>query len=961
MFSNYLQTTDPDFLGTFIGDDTINHILADDMQLASFLNEMPFRDGIEDIDFGEIISLAGCTSSASAASDASASSTTHTPLSTPKRSPDAHTEDGMPMMTFPDLEEALSVLIDTPPTSPPGQAPANGLPNLAAAAVAAVPAPAPAAAAPASNVVVRANSPSTASNTLPTVIGQSAASNAPKRSYSMLRQQQQMSAMMGPQSVVALPAPAHTNEKRVAMRQKMRQQMQQQQKAKRPTAGGVKVKQPKMQQLQQLQQPQSQAQQAGMTMTILQPDMQQVSGPQQAPMQTPVLNPVHISLSPNAPPTIQQQYQIQSQHTPQQQQQQQRQPSRPTVARVPQAKFNVVPMPPPSYSNAQPQSPPQPQLATVRSCVPLQANSATATQRVMPLKSPAPTSIVLPAHTTVGGSTITLAPGIGGLSFANSNMQASKLINATSKASTTGSPIIRVMNTAASSGVNIISSMVTTSSMPGTSSGTVSTVEATDPSQRPCAVASQHHTSIGGKTYTTFPPGTVFRASASGQPVPAVQPPPQPQQQQPQRRHPQRQPPQYVPVDTNTHTLVNGFVKSHPQKVFARSLVVRPGANVPQRQQPPPPPPPQQPLLHSHQLAQLSPQESQLKHQQDQQLIQKLMLKVDTQQQELDRRANTQPQPDSDIAPNAESADTPKGAAKRARAKKPRAKKAADAPKKPRKPRPVKEDIPPIMRPVLNPGDPEVPYEKPGLSIGALVRLALVNAIEGALPVKNIYAFITEHFPYYIFTKETWRNSIRHTLSINNGTYKLVTTLTNVSSSKLWTFIPENMGEVDNELLHFEEKTYPAIQNSMVCPAYFQTMIRGQHQFSFTNSTKILSAVRKHVELTRTTYRESGQTKRKRRTTKTPKQPKQLEPMHASSDTAGVPQMQLVQTVPPIQTKPQPGPLVTGNLSPIAGHWKQQHQQQPTNVIQIPGIEEQQLLQVIAAENDTDEVCVVWL
>ncbi|KAJ8249285.1 hypothetical protein GJAV_G00233170 [Gymnothorax javanicus] len=58
------------------------------------------------------------------------------------------------------------------------------------------------------------------------------------------------------------------------------------------------------------------------------------------------------------------------------------------------------------------------------------------------------------------------------------------------------------------------------------------------------------------------------------------------------------------------------------------------------------------------------------------------------------------------------------------------------------------------------------PLKRPQHSYSELIKLALNSTPGKRLPLKQIYAWIEDHFPYYKYhAKPGWRNSIRHSLS----------------------------------------------------------------------------------------------------------------------------------------------------------------------------------------------------
>lgn len=45
--------------------------------------------------------------------------------------------------------------------------------------------------------------------------------------------------------------------------------------------------------------------------------------------------------------------------------------------------------------------------------------------------------------------------------------------------------------------------------------------------------------------------------------------------------------------------------------------------------------------------------------------------------------------------------------------------------------------------------------------------MAIEDSLQKALPVKEIYAWIIQHFPYFKTAPTGWKNSVRHNLSLN--------------------------------------------------------------------------------------------------------------------------------------------------------------------------------------------------
>ncbi|KYB27821.1 forkhead box protein N3 isoform X1 [Tribolium castaneum] len=86
-----------------------------------------------------------------------------------------------------------------------------------------------------------------------------------------------------------------------------------------------------------------------------------------------------------------------------------------------------------------------------------------------------------------------------------------------------------------------------------------------------------------------------------------------------------------------------------------------------------------------------------------------------------------------------------------------------------------------------------VPYDplvhtnnKPPYSFSCLIFMAIEDSPQKALPVKEIYAWILEHFPYFKNAPTGWKNSVRHNLSLNKC-FQKVEKAPNLGKGSLWT------------------------------------------------------------------------------------------------------------------------------------------------------------------------------
>ncbi|XP_059480340.1 forkhead box protein N3-like [Neocloeon triangulifer] len=74
---------------------------------------------------------------------------------------------------------------------------------------------------------------------------------------------------------------------------------------------------------------------------------------------------------------------------------------------------------------------------------------------------------------------------------------------------------------------------------------------------------------------------------------------------------------------------------------------------------------------------------------------------------------------------------------------------------------------------------------KPPYSFSCLIFMAIEDSATQKLPVKDIYAWIVDHFPYFQGAPTGWKNSVRHNLSLNKC-FKKVDKSPSVGKGSLW-------------------------------------------------------------------------------------------------------------------------------------------------------------------------------
>uniref|UniRef100_A0A8C4QJ83 Fork-head domain-containing protein n=1 Tax=Eptatretus burgeri TaxID=7764 RepID=A0A8C4QJ83_EPTBU len=83
------------------------------------------------------------------------------------------------------------------------------------------------------------------------------------------------------------------------------------------------------------------------------------------------------------------------------------------------------------------------------------------------------------------------------------------------------------------------------------------------------------------------------------------------------------------------------------------------------------------------------------------------------------------------------------------------------------------------------------PNGKPPYSFSCLIFLAIEASLYKRLPVKGIYDWILEHFPYFVSAPSGWKNSVRHNLSLNKCFKKVIKDrYQNLGRGSLWCVDP---------------------------------------------------------------------------------------------------------------------------------------------------------------------------
>ncbi|XP_021348419.1 forkhead box protein A4-A-like [Mizuhopecten yessoensis] len=89
-----------------------------------------------------------------------------------------------------------------------------------------------------------------------------------------------------------------------------------------------------------------------------------------------------------------------------------------------------------------------------------------------------------------------------------------------------------------------------------------------------------------------------------------------------------------------------------------------------------------------------------------------------------------------------------------------------------------------------------VSSRKPNLSYIAMISMALQSVPSKQMLLSEIYEWISEHYPYYRQEDRSWRNSIRHNLSLNECFVK--SGRSESGKGSYWSIHPANMEDFGN-------------------------------------------------------------------------------------------------------------------------------------------------------------------
>ncbi|XP_051954166.1 forkhead box protein N3-like isoform X2 [Xyrauchen texanus] len=125
------------------------------------------------------------------------------------------------------------------------------------------------------------------------------------------------------------------------------------------------------------------------------------------------------------------------------------------------------------------------------------------------------------------------------------------------------------------------------------------------------------------------------------------------------------------------------------------------------------------------------------------------------------------------------------------------------------------------------------PSRKPPYSFSCLIFMAIEDAPSKRLPVKDIYGWILEHFPYFASAPTGWKNSVRHNLSLNKCFKKVDKDRSQtIGKGSLWSIDPDYRHNLIQALKKTPYHPYsPRLPKPSTSPS---ASLQQYHRFSFS-------------------------------------------------------------------------------------------------------------------------------
>ncbi|XP_051013800.1 forkhead box protein N2 [Acomys russatus] len=113
---------------------------------------------------------------------------------------------------------------------------------------------------------------------------------------------------------------------------------------------------------------------------------------------------------------------------------------------------------------------------------------------------------------------------------------------------------------------------------------------------------------------------------------------------------------------------------------------------------------------------------------------------------------------------------------------------------------------------------------KPPYSFSLLIYMAIEHSPNKCLPVKEIYSWILDRFPYFATAPTGWKNSVRHNLSLNKCFQKVERSHGKVNGKgSLWCVDPEYKPSLVQAL---KKQPFSSAQTGSLSPHYLSSVLK---------------------------------------------------------------------------------------------------------------------------------------
>lgn len=113
---------------------------------------------------------------------------------------------------------------------------------------------------------------------------------------------------------------------------------------------------------------------------------------------------------------------------------------------------------------------------------------------------------------------------------------------------------------------------------------------------------------------------------------------------------------------------------------------------------------------------------------------------------------------------------------------------------------------------------------KPPYSFSLLIYMAIEHSPNKCLPVKEIYSWVLDRFPYFATAPTGWKNSVRHNLSLNKCFQKVERSHGKVNGKgSLWCVDPEYKPNLVQAL---KKQPFSSPQSASLSPHYLSSVLK---------------------------------------------------------------------------------------------------------------------------------------